>query len=66
VTRDREYLVSRYGPEDFATLSEINRLVATLDEVASKVAEVVCPANGVPTPPLFPRQLCRHGRPGQN
>jgi hypothetical protein len=35
---NREYLVSRYGPEMTATASQINRLEATLDEVAEKVA----------------------------
>lgn len=33
----REYLVSRYGPELSASLSQVNRLSATLDEVATKV-----------------------------
>jgi hypothetical protein len=33
----REYLVTRYGPELTSTLSQVNRLAATLDEVAAKV-----------------------------
>lgn len=33
----REYLVTRYGPEMTATVSQINRLTATLEEVAAKV-----------------------------
>ncbi|WP_293682629.1 hypothetical protein [uncultured Phenylobacterium sp.] len=33
----REYLVTRYGPELASTLSQVNRLAATLDEVAAKV-----------------------------
>ena len=33
----REYLVMRYGPELAATASQINRLTATLEEVAHKV-----------------------------
>jgi hypothetical protein len=37
MTDDREYLVSRYGPELSGTLSETNRLMATLNEVAKKV-----------------------------
>ena len=37
MTEDREYLISRYGPEMSTTLSEINRLMATLNEVAKKV-----------------------------
>lgn len=36
VTEDREYLVSRYGPEMTSTLSELNRLMATLEEVSKK------------------------------
>ena len=34
---NREYLVSRYGPELASTSSQINRLMATLGEVANKV-----------------------------
>jgi hypothetical protein len=37
MTEDREYLVSRYGPELSGSLSEINRLMATLAEIARKV-----------------------------
>jgi len=37
MTEDREYLISRYGPEMSTTLSEITRLMATLNEVAKKV-----------------------------
>jgi hypothetical protein len=36
LTSGREYLVTRYGPE-LSTLSEINRLTATMEEVARKV-----------------------------
>ena len=35
---NREYLTSRYAPEKAAAMSQINRLDATLDEVARKVA----------------------------
>jgi hypothetical protein len=38
LTDGREYLVSRYGPEMSTSLSQINRLIATLEEVARKVA----------------------------
>ena len=38
---NREYLVSRYGPEMTATVSQINRLTATLDEVAKKVTAIM-------------------------
>lgn len=37
--RNREYLASRYAPEQGASLSEVNRLMATLDEVARKVGD---------------------------
>ncbi len=33
----REYLIARYGPELVSRLSEVNRMLATLEEVASKV-----------------------------
>jgi len=33
----REYLISRYAPDSIGTLSQLNRLSATLDEVAAKV-----------------------------
>ena len=46
----REYLVSRYGPELTSSLSQINRLSATLSEVASKVGLVVAE-------PLYQRGL---------
>lgn len=37
MTEEREYFISRYGPEMATSLSEINRLVATMEEVARKV-----------------------------
>lgn len=33
----REYLITRYGPELTASVSQVNRLTATLEEVARKV-----------------------------
>jgi len=42
LTASREYLVSRYGAELTSTTSQINRLTATLDEVAKKVRKFVC------------------------
>lgn len=42
---NREYLVTRYGPEMTATISQINRLTATLDEVANKVAAMMAAPN---------------------
>ena len=41
MTGNREYLVTRYGAEMPASMSEINRLTATLDEVGNKVSEIV-------------------------
>lgn len=38
---NREYLVTRYGPEMTATLSQVNRVMATLEELSQKVAKVV-------------------------
>ena len=46
LSRTREYLVIRYGPELAGTASQVNRLTATLDEVASKVA-IICQGPGV-------------------
>ncbi|MFT5331032.1 MAG: hypothetical protein ACI9KA_002130 [Parasphingorhabdus sp.] len=37
----QEYLVTRYGPEMTGTASQINRLNATLDEVAGKVSALL-------------------------
>jgi hypothetical protein len=38
---NREYLVLRYEPEWKATVSQINRLTATLDELAKKSASII-------------------------
>lgn len=43
MTSAREYLVTRYGPELTPTLSQLNRLAATLEEVAAKVRSIVQP-----------------------
>ena len=44
LTEGREYLVMRYGPEMTSKVTELNRLFATLDEVAKKViAHVTAP-----------------------
>lgn len=37
IASTREHLVARYGPELTSTLAQLNRLAATLDEVATKV-----------------------------
>jgi len=41
LSQSKEYLVTRYGPELAATTSQINRLMATLEEVAVKVAALL-------------------------
>jgi len=41
MTEDREYLISRYGPELSGSLSESNRLMATLNEIARKVRKKI-------------------------
>lgn len=41
LSQNREYLVTRYGPELAATASQINRLTATLEEVAAKVTDLM-------------------------
>ncbi len=38
LSQSREYLVTRYSPELVATASQINRLTATLEEVAEKIS----------------------------
>ncbi|KQT33680.1 hypothetical protein ASG29_06620 [Sphingomonas sp. Leaf412] len=50
VARDREYLVARYGPELLGTVSQVNRLLATMEEVAGKVSRAfVCEIATVPS-----------------
>lgn len=48
VARDREYLVARYGPDCLADVSQVNRLLATLDEVSLKVARAFSPELWLP------------------
>jgi HEPN domain-containing protein len=43
LTGSREYVVSRYLPGDADSLSRLNRLAATLEEVAAKVTKLVAP-----------------------
>jgi hypothetical protein len=38
---NREYLVTRYGPEMTATLTQVNRVMATLEELFQKVGKIV-------------------------
>ena len=37
-----EYQISRYAPELGATLSQVNRLAATLEEVSAKTRAIIC------------------------
>jgi hypothetical protein len=53
MTGNREYLVTRYGPEMTATISQINRLTATLDEVAAKVTAILTSPARCPAPSSF-------------
>ncbi len=39
LSKRREYLVSRYGTDEMTTISQTNRLQATLVEIQSKVAK---------------------------
>lgn len=41
LSSNREYLVIRYGPEMIATLSQVNRVMATLEELSRKVCHAV-------------------------
>lgn len=43
LTLDREYLMLRYGPDRAASVCELNRLTATLAEVARKVRHLAVP-----------------------
>ncbi|WP_245331132.1 hypothetical protein [Mesorhizobium sophorae] len=46
LSQNREYLVTRYGPELAATASQINRLTATLEQVAAKVTVLMALPSG--------------------
>jgi hypothetical protein len=59
MARDREYLVARYGPDCLSTASQINRLLATLEEVARKVSLAVAdgpPSQLIPYQPSSPQR----------
>ena len=51
LSQNREYLVTRYGPELATTTSQINRLTATLEEVAAKVTLLIAPSPKTHPPP---------------
>jgi hypothetical protein len=42
----REYVVSRYQPEMHTGLSQINRVMATLDEISEKVTNLLAKQDG--------------------
>lgn len=44
MTEKREYLISRYGPELIAEHSELNRLLATLVEIMTKLGHHMLPS----------------------
>lgn len=48
LSSSREYLVTRYGPEMNATLSQVNRVMATLDELSLKIGKILH-GRGAPT-----------------
>ena len=54
IASTREYLVTRYGPELTSTLAQLNRLAATLDEVASKVHFAMSKAPSTVAPRIEP------------
>jgi hypothetical protein len=45
LSANREYLVIRYGPVPTAKLSQINRVMATLDEVSKRVRKMLAAAS---------------------
>ena len=65
IARDREYLIARYGPDCLSTASQMNRLLATLEEVARKVSRAVAdcvPSQPIPRRAPAPLQRQRDGR----
>jgi hypothetical protein len=46
LTVDREYIVLRYGPDRAASVSDLNRLLASLGEIARKVRELTADPPG--------------------
>lgn len=48
IARGREYLAARYGPDCLSTALQMNRLLATLEEVARKVPRAVAEASMQP------------------
>lgn len=44
IARDREYLIARYEPDCISNVSQLNRMLATMEEVATKVSQAVIAA----------------------
>ena len=51
----REYLVVRYGPERVSSLTELNRVFATLKEIGSKVSAAIVSQSYDQSDPRFKR-----------
>lgn len=49
----REYLVVRYGPERLESLTELNRIFATLKEIGVKVSRAILSQPYDPSDPRF-------------
>jgi hypothetical protein len=64
IASTREYLVTRYGPELTSTLAQLNRLAATLDEVATKVHSVMSKAP-LPVGPRIDSASCAPTKSGE-
>ena len=63
VARDREYLVARYGPDCLAKVSQVNRLLATLDEVGAKVSRAFEQASNARAAAVGPADAADVARP---
>ncbi|WP_232307661.1 hypothetical protein [Sphingobium chungbukense] len=53
LSEQRDYLVVRYGPEQLGDLSEINRMFATLKEIAEKVRAAIFEQPHDPSDPRY-------------
>ena len=63
LTADREYLRVRYAPDELGALSQLNRLTATLDEVARKVRAAAARPAPASAPAPRPRVAITAGAP---
>jgi len=44
IAQDREYLIARYEPDCLSNVSQLNRMLATMEEVATKVSQAIIAA----------------------